>query len=162
MSRYADKHITTSQLRAIIDGIEDPRGLLETPSLFQKDLAKIAADEENFDLDIENSISVTPKGIHYTLGYTGGDWENPVHFAVYVDNKQNLRAYIPKAGNTYDIATKSAYGNEDFHDDQEARWISLGFDPDAFDPDELATHDKRAEISLYEFEQDIDARIALI
>ena len=43
----------------------------------------------------------------------GGDWENPLAFVLYIGQKGELRAYIPKDGNVYNKKEKAAYGNND-------------------------------------------------
>lgn len=42
----------------------------------------------------------------------GGDWELPVFFIVYYDDKEKLRAYVPKEGNVYNKENMIAYGND--------------------------------------------------
>lgn len=47
------------------------------------------------------------------LCWGGGDWECPVLFIMYLDNKNKLRAYVPNKGNTFNPKFKSAFGNND-------------------------------------------------
>lgn len=46
------------------------------------------------------------------LAWAGGDWEQPVHFAIYLSDKGKLRVYIPTKGNTFNPWTKMAIGDE--------------------------------------------------
>lgn len=43
----------------------------------------------------------------------GGDWEYPVLFILYLDDKNRLRAYVPNKGNTFNPKYKAAFGNND-------------------------------------------------
>lgn len=47
------------------------------------------------------------------LCWGGGDWECPVLFIMYLDDKNKLRAYVPNKGNTFNPEFKSAFGNND-------------------------------------------------
>lgn len=47
------------------------------------------------------------------LCWGGGDWECPVLFIMYLDDKNKLRAYVPNKGNTFNPKFKSAFGNND-------------------------------------------------
>lgn len=43
----------------------------------------------------------------------GGDWELPLAFVLYIDDKDRIRGYIPSDGNAYDHIRNCAYTNED-------------------------------------------------
>lgn len=47
------------------------------------------------------------------LGQAGGDWEIPVYYVIYEDDKGELRGYIPEHGNTFNPETRAAYSGED-------------------------------------------------
>ena len=53
------------------------------------------------------------------LCLAGGDWESPVYFAVYIDDNNKLRAYIPTVGNVFNIYTKSAFGSDLYTDNDD-------------------------------------------
>lgn len=102
-----------------------------TPKII-KDLSKVNFDTENIDASstafgkspnanegIEKLIGLhtLENGLSY-LGITaGGDWEYPIFFMIYSDG-QDLRGYIPKEGNTWNSANKSAFGNDEEADVQ--------------------------------------------
>ena len=81
---------------------------------------KIVFDFENiitpFDDEIGNCYGLG----FYQIGdyavmlcYAGGDWEIPVYFAIYIDDNNKLRMYIPTKGNSFNPYTKTAYGSEE-------------------------------------------------
>lgn len=47
--------------------------------------------------------------------FAGGDWEYPVYFLIYLQD-DIWRAYVPKAGNTFNYDIMQAFGNEDEKD----------------------------------------------
>ena len=51
-------------------------------------------------------------GFAIALCAAGGDWELPVHFAIYKDTNNQLRAYVPTIGNVFNIYCKCAFGSE--------------------------------------------------
>jgi len=52
------------------------------------------------------------KGFCYLGINAGGDWENPIFFILYYDGEK-IDFYIPKAGNTFNPDTNSAFGNNE-------------------------------------------------
>ena len=90
-----------------------------------KDLSKIEVDTENVDYIGEYEMPGTEDLEHFEIVGTGanafpvawcacgGDWENPLVFVLYIGQKGELRAYIPKDGNVCNKQTKAAYGNGD-------------------------------------------------
>ena len=78
----------------------------------RKDLEKIDFDFENAGKEFleENLKSTLPDGTAFVWAWAGGDWEYPVRFVLYIDPKDELRAYIPDDGNVYCRKCKSAYG----------------------------------------------------
>lgn len=95
-----------------------------------KDLEKITFDFENIESSKTGSaitsvgpdaiafagINTLPNGLTYCGMIAGGDWETPVYFIIYHDGK-DFRGYVPEVGNTFNPKTRSAYGNEEFDDD---------------------------------------------
>lgn len=75
----------------------------------RKDLEKIDFDFENCEGATEGS-RVLPDGTAIVWCWAGGDWEYPVHFVVYLDPSDKLRAYIPSDGNIYCHTCKCACG----------------------------------------------------
>lgn len=99
-----------------------PRNLTSQVS---KDLDKVDFDTENIVWD--GSFRRELLGFHELengltfLGVqAGGDWEFPVFFIIYWDGK-SLRGYIPTDGNPWNTDTKSAYGNDEERDLENAR-----------------------------------------
>ena len=69
----------------------------------------------------------------------GGDWEQPVYFICYLDDKKRIRFFSPKPGNTFNPLTKEAFGNDDEKDDEFARTLGMedyGELQDIIKPDE--------------------------
>lgn len=65
----------------------------------------------------ENEVSFEfyqMNGFAIALWCCGGDCESPVYFAMYIDDKGKLRAYIPTYGNVFNIYTETAFGSERF------------------------------------------------
>lgn len=54
----------------------------------------------------------TAKGSPIYLGYVHGDWEWPVYIVFYLNEDGELRAYYPMKGNTFNLDTKKAVGND--------------------------------------------------
>ena len=78
----------------------------------QKDLAKVSFDWENAEEAwSEELLDHLPDGTALLWCYAGGDWEIPVHFVIYIDPSNKLRAYIPSEGNTYCHHCKTAWGS---------------------------------------------------
>lgn len=56
---------------------------------------------------------------------TGGDWEWPVFFVIYLGTDGELYSYIPREGNCYNFETKAAFGNNDEEDEEFlSKWLS--------------------------------------
>lgn len=96
----------------------------KTVEKIKDDLDKVKFDWENFYCDKSNNdpsnndysvmgIWTTVSGIPVLGCMAGGDWEHPVYFVIYPENKTTLRGYIPKEGNTWNKKTKTAYGSEE-------------------------------------------------
>ena len=119
---------------------------VETDNVVSKDLSKVNFDWENCGCDADADPTqdpcgfwITPSGVP-TLGcYAGGDWEDPVYFVLYPESMTSIRAYMPKAGNTWNIKTKTAWGSGDEGDE---------------DPDE-----NPRKVDVAAFRSDVAARI---
>lgn len=139
----------------------------------EKDVSKINFDFENFyfmkeeeytDSDfssekeeiseyenLENyDIYTLENGLTYCLCCAGGDWEEPVYFIVYIDNKNKLRAYVPSKGNTYNLKYKCAYGSEENCENYEE------------DENCDETEKEYPQLNIEEFNKDITDRISVI
>ena len=167
MPRYAKADQTIDDLKELIEKSIDPDygedsgvyGILNgegstAQDRVLRDLSKIEVSFENAEsFDSEEAYRHLP-GLEYLEGYEmlgsgdssfpvlwcagGGDWEYPIVFVLYMGQKGELRAYIPKDGNAYNHKEKSAYGNND--DDP-------GFD-DEDNPDlEFDVDKMRADVS---------------
>jgi len=126
MPRYIKKDVTQEELRAAImlyseEEDDDDFEIALSEAVYapqvSKDLSKIKSEYENFSCE---------PGEFDTPGFTpgwdtihgsavlwialGGDAEYPFAAVLYIDNKNRLRAYIPKEGNCYDKKHKMAYG----------------------------------------------------
>ena len=137
MPRYAKANQTTEDLKALIlkvGGVAwydeekegSPYEAVSNCDAVKQDLSKIDVDYENVDYVGEYEMPGTEPLNHFEMlagadGTTfpvawcacGGDWENPLVFVLYIGQKGELRAYIPKDGNVYNKKEKSAYGNND-------------------------------------------------
>lgn len=128
MSRYANANMTIEDLEA---KIEDAGGVCEVvySGKVAEDLSKINVDFENVEpFGTEDSYDHLP-GLEAMEGYEmigegdsafpvlwcagGGDWELPLVFVLYIDQKGELRGYIPEDGNAYNHEEKAAYGNNE-------------------------------------------------
>ena len=101
-----DKHVGSALMECV-----------ELENKIFKDLSKVQFDWENCGCEPCNDdpcgFWTTSSGIP-TLGcYAGGDWEDPVYFVLYPETATTIRAYLPKDGNTWNIKTKTAFGNDD-------------------------------------------------
>lgn len=124
-------------------GPEDIRELLiegRKLSKVNKDLSKIEFDWENCETEDYAGtqshfmgINALPNGMPFLGMMAGGDWEVPVYFIVYHDGKE-LRGYVPKDGNTYNLTTKAAYGNDEDEDEKDAKKRGIT-DPYDLEPD---------------------------
>ena len=139
MARYAKKSSTEDLKQAMLKAVRKyttteyneepeeehpywylPNMLIETVN---EDF-KINFDFENHyfqtvDEDCENEYNEAPECGFIQLGdfaiclaWAGGDWEDPMYFAIYLSDKNKLRVYIPTNGNTFNVWTKTAYGSE--------------------------------------------------
>lgn len=115
----------------------------ETDNVVSKDLSKVNFDWENCGCDLANNgpcgFWMTSTGVPMLGCYAGGDWEDPVYFVLYPESTTSIRAYMPKAGNTWNIKTKTAWGSGDEGDQ---------------DPDE-----NPRKVDVAAFRADVDARI---
>jgi len=118
--------ISIEELRAQIEPLLRASGgsYVHLSKLVEKDLSKVKFDNENENSEpygewrdvlgyrtLDNGLTVL--GIN-----AGGDWEWPISIFFYSDGK-NVRAYIPKDGNTWNTKTKMAWGNADEDEDDE-------------------------------------------
>lgn len=91
------------------------------PPIVMKDLSKVNFDMENIGFvgefnmhgteDIEQFEMLGSFPVAWVSA--GGDWEAPLVFVLYIGDKNELRAYIPKNGNAYNHKEKCAYGSEE-------------------------------------------------
>lgn len=102
----------------------------EFPEKINKDLQKVEFDFENYEWqngrglgggeeDCPCGFETLSNGLPILWVNAGGDWEAPVVFILYWDGK-DLRAYIPKEGNTWNPKTKAAWGNGEDEYDEDA------------------------------------------
>ena len=136
MSRFAKANVTIDDLKNKIleftgeTDIQDAIWSLDKYSLpnpIRKDLSKINFDMENSDLMGEYNMPGTEdlKAFEMLGDFpvawicAGGDWEQPLLFVLYIGDKGELRAYIPKDGNAYNHKEKCAYGSEEDQDESE-------------------------------------------
>lgn len=75
--------------------------------------------------EASTSINVDGKEVPVIPMMAGGDWEQPVYFICYLDDKKKIRFFSPKPGNTFNPLTKEAFGNDDDKDDEFARTLGL-------------------------------------
>lgn len=156
MSRLA-KRITKEELKQAIESNFDDYGFYDV--IYERqvtdDLSKINFDFENaspnaFTREDESLlIKELPNGMFYCLCSAGGDWEYPVHFILYMSDKNKIRGYVPSKGNTYNTKFKCAYGSEEDNENYDE-------EVDCFDIDET-----EPTLNLEEFEEDIMRRIKL-
>lgn len=107
------------------DDISPEYTLEELKGIFKKAYA------ENYNCAISSlpSAFLQLKDYAILLCWGGGDWEYPLFFILYLDNKNHLRGYVPSKGNTFNLKYKSAYGNnEDYPENDEK--VDLRFKPD--------------------------------
>jgi hypothetical protein len=125
------------------------------PEKVNKDLSKVTFDWENCECGQADPNYKPQYHDDYTWGGVcgykilsnnlpvlvcgaGGDWEDPIFFILYWDGKQ-VRAYIPKEGNTWDLTYKTAHGSqqecEDFLDGDVPEENPRKFDNTLFEKD---------------------------
>lgn len=71
----------------------------------------------------------------------GGDWEMPLAVCVYIDDNDELRIYVPKAGNVWNFKTGYAYGNSadmSYDEEMEEAGVSNKFDMQAMEAEMLS------------------------
>ena len=105
----------------------------------EKDISKVEFDFENCTCsyndgyngcEIISGYHIAPNGLPFLGVVAGGDWEIPVFFMIYWDDK-DLRGYIPTDGNTWNTDTKKAYGNEmDYYYDKDHNFHNLDINKD--------------------------------
>ena len=122
--------IDPNDYKELIDAYVELRVAYDDTAPAHKDVQKINFDFENngatdefYDKDIDKHSQLTD-GTAIVWAFAGGDWEYPVHFVLYLDPKNKIRAYIPSDGNVYCHKCKCAYGScecddqsEEFDDD---------------------------------------------
>ena len=130
MSRYTKANQTIDDLKKKIMSINNNGDIDDAlyeiygnyaPKIIYKDLSKINFDMENIEYVGEFSTpgaeDLKPFEMlgEFPVAWVsaGGDWELPLIFVLYIGDKGELRAYIPKDGNAYDHAEKCAYGSEE-------------------------------------------------
>jgi len=69
-----------------------------------------------------------PKEVPVILMNAGGDWEVPVYFIVYLDDKKKIRFYSPKPGNVFNPKNKEAFGNDEDKDEAFCKKIGMDYD----------------------------------
>lgn len=118
--------------------------LIENCPKIEKDLEKVEFDLENYETDPDGFRDHMPLVGYQTIGEltflgvsAGGDWEIPIFFLIYVDEKNKLRAYIPSKGNAYNTQTKSAYGNYEDEDEEQAKKLGYSSMVELYDADNL-------------------------
>lgn len=155
------------------DGVEElccPDEPIKHSRIF-KDISKVDFSLENFmcrDIGAPNTsgnwegFHTLPTGLAFLGCRAGGDWEYPVNFAIYYDGK-DLRGYIPRYHNSYNLKTKTAFGNDDEmgYDEEIIRYLGLEHDKDEFysaDGRYLYAEWNFEDVGLYE---DISSRIEI-
>ena len=66
--------------------------------------------EKKFYYQNLTGYKTLPNGFQYYGMWAGGDWEYPVFFILYFDDR--IKVYVPKSGNIYNHETNEAYGND--------------------------------------------------
>ena len=92
-------------------------GFSECATTAFNDICKIDFDLENTSIDPKENFSMSNAETWLGPQKFGdlsviGVIADPVAFVVYHDGKE-FRAYVPKDGNSYDLKSKAAGGNED-------------------------------------------------
>ena len=111
-----------SQVKKLMENEEYP---YETSKSIEKDLDKVNFSWENYTAfnstqgfcDYPFGYKELKSGMHLFFTAAGGDWEIPICF-VYYWGEGELRAYIPKDGNIWNIKEKCAYGSEKISTDE--------------------------------------------
>lgn len=115
---------------------------VELDNVIIKDLSKVQFDWENCGCDLERDTPTgfwtTSSGVPMLGCYAGGDWEDPVYFVLYPETTTSIRAYMPKAGNTWGLSTKAAWGSGGSPEEEEGEHNPRVVDVDAFRADVAA------------------------
>lgn len=105
--------------QVLVDFKDDVEKYLSKQCFFQdtlvsNDISKVSFDFENFEENADNieTIILNHKMLRFIWCSAGGDWEYPVNYIVYLDNKYRWRGYVPQMGNPYNHKTKQAFGND--------------------------------------------------
>jgi hypothetical protein len=97
---------------------------VELNNVIIKDLSKVQFDWENCGCDLERDTPTgfwtTSSGVPMLGCYAGGDWEDSVFFVLYPESATSIRAYMPKAGNTWNLKNKTAWGSGDDEEEEDA------------------------------------------
>lgn len=106
--------IPSNYYNALIEHYVYQRVAYNSKTPANKDLRKVNFDFENHEVD-ENDPSLAihsrlPDGTEIIWCWAGGDWEFAVSFVLYLDPKNEIRAYIPKKGNCYCTKCNTAWG----------------------------------------------------
>lgn len=124
MPRYAKANTTQEELQEAIMAYKENdkdfdialRNVVYSNTV-RKDLSKIESEYENVScVPDEYCTSGFTAGWDTINGFAvlwialGGDAEQPFAAVLYLDDKNKIRAYIPKDGNCYDKKHKMAYG----------------------------------------------------
>lgn len=128
----------------IKEGVEEGWGLVEAYDLHEKIMkdTDISFDLENLffgwhdEESLKNSITtlqIDGKEVPVVPMLAGGDWEDPVYFICYLDDKKKIRFFSPKPGNVFNPLTKEAFGNDEDKDDEFARTVGLSEYGDVFE-----------------------------
>lgn len=104
------------------------------------DFTDFLNDVEKVEFDFENimgpKMHTTSSGVDFISFEAAGDWEVPLIVILYWDG-YNYRGYVPMKGNTVNLLTKSAFGNNE--DEDEGYCAAYGTtDADYFDIDEAS------------------------
>lgn len=135
LKNFGEKYVWNTRMHVGLTGA------FEVEHKISKDLAKVQFDWENCGCDLPTGLNpcgfwMTPSGVPTMGCYAGGDWEDPVFFVLYPESKTQIRAYMPKSGNTWNLKTKSAWGNGEDEDYDEGNPRKV--DVDAFRADVAA------------------------
>jgi hypothetical protein len=105
------------------------------------DCENITYEDEQFDMPgftagyamLDSKLPVRWVGV-------GGDWEMPVAACVYIGDDDELKVYVPKAGNVWNFNTKHAIGNSaemGQKEEMESLGVKYTFDMDAMQKEML-------------------------
>ena len=129
-----------SKLQPYLDGNDDDDFPYNLPESVFKDFKitfnfeNCAYEENDGFLNYPCGFETLENGLPVLFVNAGGDWECPVCFCIYWDEKK-LRAYIPTDGNIFNKKEKCAYGSEDEPDEIDYENISKICDVNAIKKD---------------------------